>query len=69
MENLVKYAFQQALGDKFTFQQNNKLKHKAKYALKLLNKKTLNIPERSSYSFDLNRLENLCQDLKMAVLR
>jgi hypothetical protein len=63
-ENLVQYAFQQILGDKFTFQQDNNLKHKAKYTLELLTKTTLNVP---SYSFDLNRLENLWQDLKIAV--
>ena len=60
----VQSAFQQILGDKFTFQQDNNLKHKAKYTLELVTKTTLNVP---SYSFDLNRLENLWQDLKMAV--
>ena len=30
-ENLVQSAFHQTLGDKFTFQQDNFLKHKAKY--------------------------------------
>jgi hypothetical protein len=44
-ENLVQSAFQQTLGDKFTFQQDNNLKHKAKYTLELLTKKTLNVPE------------------------
>ena len=29
-KNLVQYAFHQTLGDKFTFQQDNNLKHKAK---------------------------------------
>ena len=67
MFNLVQSAFQQALGDKFTFQQDNNLKHKAKYALELLTKMTLNDPEWTSYSFYLNHLENLWQDLKMAV--
>ena len=43
-ENLVHSAFQQTLGDKYTFQQDNNLKHKAKYILEL------NVPERSSYS-------------------
>ena len=47
-ENLLQTAFQQTLGDEFTFQQDNNLKHKAKYTLEL-----------HSYSFDLNRLENL----------
>ena len=63
----VQSAFQQTLGDKFTFQQNNNLKQKAMYPLELLTKKTWNVPEWPSYSFDLNLLENLCQDLKMAV--
>jgi hypothetical protein len=66
-ENLVQYVFQQTLGDKFTFQQDNNLKHKAKYTLELHIKMTLNDPEWPSYSFDLNQLENLWQDLKMAI--
>jgi hypothetical protein len=66
-EHLVQSAFQQTLGDKFPFQQDNILKHKAKYTLKLLTKTIMNIPEWPSYSFDLNWLENLWQDLKMAV--
>ena len=66
-ENMVHSAFQQTLGDKLIFQQDNNLKHKAKYTLELLTKMTLNIPEWPSYSFDLNRLENLWQELKMAV--
>ena len=64
---MVQSAFQQTLGDKFTFQQDNNLKHMAKYRLELLTKTTLNVPQWRSYSFDLNRLENLWQDLKMAV--
>uniref|UniRef100_A0AAZ3QID7 Uncharacterized protein n=1 Tax=Oncorhynchus tshawytscha TaxID=74940 RepID=A0AAZ3QID7_ONCTS len=51
-ENLVQYAFQQTLEDKFTFQQDDNLKHKAKSTLGLLTKITLNVPERPSYSFD-----------------
>ena len=39
----------------------------AKYTLELLTKITLNVPEWSSHSFDLNRLENLWQVFKMAV--
>ena len=49
------FAFQQTLGDKFTFQQDNNLKHKAKSTLELLTKTTLNAPEWPSYSFALNR--------------
>ena len=67
-ENLVQTAFHQTLGDEFTFQQDNNLKHKAKSTLELLTKKTVNVPERPSYSFDLNLLENLWEDLKMVAL-
>ena len=44
-ENLVQSAFQQTLGGKFTFQQDNNLKHKVKSTLELLTKTTLNVPE------------------------
>ena len=44
VENLVQSAFQQTLGDKFTFQKDNNLRHKAKYTLRLLIKTTLNVP-------------------------
>jgi hypothetical protein len=40
-----KPALHQTLGDEFTFQQDNNLKHKAKSALELLTKKTVNVPE------------------------
>ena len=43
-ENLVQPAFHQTLGDHFTFQQDSNLKHKAKYTLQLLTKKTVNVP-------------------------
>jgi hypothetical protein len=49
-ENLVQSAFQQTLGDKFTFQQDNNLKHKAKHTLELLTKTTSNVPEWPCYS-------------------
>jgi hypothetical protein len=62
-ENLVQSDFQKTLGEKFTFQQDNNLKHKAKYTLELLTKMTLNVPEWPSYSFDLNLLVNLWHDL------
>ena len=59
-DHLVQSAFQQTLGDKFPFQQDNNLNHKANNALtKLLTKATVNVPGWPSYSFDLNLLENL----------
>ena len=61
-ENLVESALKQTLGDKFTFQQENNLNHN-----EMLTKTTLNVPELPSYSFDLNRLENLWQSCQMAV--
>ena len=64
-ENLVQSALHQTLGEEFTFHQDDNLKHKAKSTLELLTKKTVNVPEWLSYSFDLNLLENLWQDLKM----
>uniref|UniRef100_A0A8K9XAW0 Uncharacterized protein n=1 Tax=Oncorhynchus mykiss TaxID=8022 RepID=A0A8K9XAW0_ONCMY len=51
-ENLVQSAFHQTLGDEFTFQQYNNLNH-------------VNVPKWPSYSFDLNLLGNLWQNLKM----
>ena len=66
-ESLVQSAFYQTLGDEFSFQQDNNLKRKAKSTLELLTKMTLNVPEWLSYSFDINLLENLWQDLKMVV--
>ena len=59
-------GFQQTLGDKFTFQQDNNLKHKAKSTLELYTKKTVNVPEWQSQSFDLNLLENLWPDVKLS---
>jgi hypothetical protein len=44
-ENLVQSAFPQTLRDTFTFQQDNNLKHKAKYTQQLVTKTTLNVPE------------------------
>ena len=51
-ENLVQSAFQQTLGEKFTFQQDNNIKHKAKYTLELFTKTKWNVPEWPSYSSD-----------------
>uniref|UniRef100_A0A673Z7C8 non-specific serine/threonine protein kinase n=1 Tax=Salmo trutta TaxID=8032 RepID=A0A673Z7C8_SALTR len=43
-------AFQQILGDKFTFQQDNNLKHKAKYTQELLTKTDIERPPTASPS-------------------
>ena len=60
-ENWVQSALQQTLGDTFTFQQDNNLKHMSKYTLELLTKTTLNFPEWPSYSFELNRLKSMAR--------
>jgi hypothetical protein len=52
--------------NRLSFQQDNNLKPKAKSTLELYQTR-LNAPEWPSYNVDLNRLENLWQDLKMAV--
>jgi hypothetical protein len=39
-----KVTLKQTLGDEFTFQQDNNLKHKAKSTLELITK-TMNVPE------------------------
>ena len=51
-------CFPLTIGDEITFLQDNNLKHKAKSTLELHTKKTVNVPEWPSYSFDLNLLEN-----------
>ena len=66
-EHLLQSAFHQTPGDEFTFQQENNLKHKAKNTLELLTKKTANVPEWPSYSFDFNLFENLWQYVKIVV--
>jgi hypothetical protein len=38
-------CFPPDIGDEFTFQQDNNLKHKAKSTLVMLTKTTLNVPE------------------------
>ena len=66
-DNLVQSAFHQTLRDSFTLHQDNNIKHKAKSTLELLTKKTVNVPEWPSCSFDLNLLEYLWQDMNMVV--
>jgi hypothetical protein len=59
-ENLVQSAFQQTLGDRFTFQLDNDLKQGQIYT-------GVAYQEDIEYFTVLNWLENLWQDLKMAV--
>jgi hypothetical protein len=58
-ENLVQSAFHQTLGDALSFQQENPMPNLDWSCLP----RRLNVPEWPSYSFDLNLLKNLWQDL------